>query len=274
MKKILITGAGSGLGKALALRYAKADTQICVADVNVEGANQVVDLISQQGGSAFFLSCDITQQWDVDKLAIALSERWQSLDMLINNAGVATAGSIESESLEQWQWVLDVNVLGQVRTTKAMLPLLRKSSADKRDIINIASQAGLTAGPGMGSYSVTKAAVISFSETAHLELADEGIHVSVVCPAFFDTNLNQSLRSDDPSMQNVVNKLIKKSGVTADAIAQIIFDQVAKRKFMIITHKSGRNAFRLKRYLPIERYLKIVLTRIAKFKASKSARAK
>jgi len=269
MKKVLITGAGSGLGKALAMRYAGANTEICVADFDVDGGNEVANLINQNGGSAFFIQCDITQQLDVDKLAMALSERWQSIDMLINNAGVATAGLLESESIEQWQWVIDINLLGQVRMTKAILPLLRKSSADERDIINIASQAGLTAAPGMGSYCVTKAAMVSYSETAHLELADEGIHVSVVCPAFFDTNLNRSLRSDDPKMQGLVTKLIKKSGITAEQIAQIVADRVAKRKFMIVTHKDGRNAFRLKRYLPIERYLKIVLARTAKYKTRK-----
>lgn len=270
VKKILVTGAGSGLGKALAMRYATAGCEICVADVNVEGSNEVVELINQQGGSAFFVPCDITKQWDVDKLAITLAERWQSLDVLVNNAGVATAGSIESESLEQWQWVIDVNVIGQVRMTKAMLPLLRKNRADQRNIINIASQAGITAGPGMGSYCVTKAAVVSFSETAHLELAEEGIHVSVACPAFFNTNLNRSLRSDDPGMQSVVDKMIKKSVITADEIAQKIIDRVAEGKFMIVTHKEGRRAFRLKRYLPIERYLKIILARMAKYKQRKA----
>lgn len=265
MKRVLITGAGSGLGRALALQYAQQGDEVCVADVNLEGGQETVALVTAAGGKAFFHACDITQQWDVDKLAIALAERWQSLDVLINNAGVASAGSIESERLDQWQWVLDINLLGQVRMTKAMLPLLRKSDAVERDIINIASQAGITPAPGMGSYSVTKAAMVSFAETAHLELAHEGIHVSAVCPSFFDTNLNQSLRSDDAGMQAVVTKMIKKSGVSADAIAEQILAKVKARKFLIVTHKEGRKAYRLKRFLPIERYLKIVKNRTKKF---------
>ena len=265
MKKILITGAGSGLGRALALRYAKDGSEICVTDINAEGGQETVDLINGAGGSAFYLNCDITQQWDVDKLAIALAERWRSLDILINNAGVATAGQLEYESMEQWQWVLDINLLGHVRMTKGMLPLLRKSESTEKDIINIASQAGITAAPGMGSYCVSKAAMVSLSETSHLELAPEGIHVSVVCPAFFDTNLNKSLRSGDQKMQNVVDKMIKKSGVSADSIADKVFVGVAARKFMILTHKEGIKAHRLKRFLPIERYLSIVKKRTAKF---------
>lgn len=265
MKKILITGAGSGLGRALALRYAQSGGEICVADVNKEGGEETVQLINDIGGSAFFMQCDITKQWDVDKLAIALAERWRALDMLVNNAGVATAGQLELETLEQWQWVLEINLLAQVRMIKGMLPLLRKSESSDKDIVNIASQAGITPAPGMGSYSVSKAAMVSLSETAHLELASEGIHVSVVCPAFFDTNLNKSLRSGDEKMQNVVDKMIKKSGVSAGSIADKIFAGVSARKFMILTHKQGIKAYRMKRFLPIERYLAKVKKRTAKY---------
>ncbi|GAA6139277.1 SDR family oxidoreductase [Arenicella sp. 4NH20-0111] len=265
MKKILITGAGSGLGRALALRYAKAGGEICVCDVNKEGGDETVQLINNLGGSAFFLDCDITKQWDVDKLSIALAERWGALDMLINNAGVATAGQLEYESMEQWQWVLEINLLGHVRMTKAMLPLLRKSQSAQKDIVNIASQAGITAAPGMGSYCVSKAAMVSLSETSHLELAPEGIHVSAVCPAFFDTNLNKSLRTGDEKMKSVVDKMIKKSGISADSIADKVYAGVNARKFMILTHKQGIKAYRMKRFLPIERYLAMIKKRTAKF---------
>jgi NAD(P)-dependent dehydrogenase (short-subunit alcohol dehydrogenase family) len=265
MRKILITGAGSGLGQALAKKYASSGAEICIADVNEEGGNAVVQQIQNDGGEAFFVKCDITQQWDVEKLVMTVAERWRSIDMLINNAGVASAGKIESETLEQWQWVLDINLLGHVRMTKACLPLLRNSEAADKTIINIASQAGLTAAPGMGSYCVTKAAMISLSETMYLELSAQDIHVAVVCPSFFDTNLNQSLRSNDDKMQALVTKLIKKSGISADEIAGKVFDSVANKKFMIVTHKDGRNAYRLKRFLSMEMYLNIVKKRMAKF---------
>lgn len=265
MKKILITGAGSGLGEALAKRYSQAGAEICIADMNEEGGNLVAEQIQNAGGEAFFIKCDITQQWDVEKLSIALAERWGSIDMLINNAGVASAGMIDAESLEQWQWVLDINLLGHVRMTKACLPLMRNNESADMAIINIASQAGLTSAPGMASYSVTKAAMVSLSETLHLELCHDNIHVAVVCPAFFDTNLNQSLRTSDPKMEGIITKLIKKSGVTADDIAQKVFESVAKKKFMILTHKEGIKAYRLKRFLSMERYLNIVKKRTAKF---------
>jgi len=268
MKRVLITGAGSGLGKALAERYAANGNEVCLADMNVDAAQEVADSINKLVShdiKAFALPCDITKQDDVDSLVSALQERWASVDVLVNNAGVATAGSIESESLEQWQWVMEINVLGHVRMTKAVLPLIRASKNEQRSIINIASQAGLTSAPGMGSYSVTKAAMVSFSETTYLEVIHEGIWVSAVCPAFFDTNLNTSLRTNDAGMQGVVTKLIKKSGISAENIADKIIAGVAARKFLILTHKDGIKAHRLKRFLPIERYLKMVQAQTKKF---------
>ena len=268
MKKVLITGAGSGLGRALAERYSANGDEVCLVDMNIQAAQEVADAINKsndESSDAFALACDITKQSDVDALAHALLERWGCVDVLVNNAGVATAGSIESESLEQWQWVMDINVLGHVRMTKAILPLIRGSHNSDRSIINIASQAGLTSAPGMGSYSVTKAAMVSFSETTYLELIHEDIWVSAVCPAFFDTNLNTSLRTDDAGMQGVVTKLIKKSGISAEQIADKIIAGVAARKFLILTHKEGIKAYRLKRFLPIERYLKMIQSRTKKF---------
>ena len=185
--------------------------------------------------------------------------------MLVNNAGVATAGLLESESMEQWQWVLDINVLGHVRMSKAFLPLLKASTAVDKCVINIASQAGITPAPGMGSYNLSKAAMVSFSETIFLELAALNIHVSVVCPAFFETNLNTSLRTEQSGLSDLVTKMIKESGVSAEQIAAIIAKEVADKKFMIITHKEGRKAYRMKRFLPIEKYLNIMKKRTQQF---------
>lgn len=263
--KVVITGAGSGLGRALALKYASQGADVCVVDMNADGGEQTVSDIVSQGGNAFFQQCNITEQWEVDKLVVQLAEKWGSVDVLVNNAGVATAGQIEYESIDQWDWVMSINVIGQVRMTKALLPLLRKSNAAQRGLINVASQAGLTSAPGMGSYCASKAAVVSFSETMYLELAPEGMHVSVVCPAFFETNLNQSLRTGDADMQGVVTKLIKNSGVTAESIAEQVYTGFNRSRFLIATHKQGRNAYRLRRFLPIDTYLSMMKKKTERF---------
>lgn len=265
MHKVLITGAASGLGKALALRYAQAGAEVCIVDLNFTEGEAVVNLIQSTGGSAFFQACDITDKADVEQLSEIINERWGSLDILINNAGVATAGLLPFESLEDWQWVMNINVLGHVRMTKALIGMLEKSNSEFRAIINIASQAGITAAPGMGSYCASKAAMVSFSETLFLEQVHNGIHVSVVCPAFFDTNLNKSLRTNQPGMENAVNKLLKKSGISAEQIAEKVFTQAAAKQFLILTHAESKKAHRLKRFLPMNWYLKMVAKQTAKY---------
>ncbi|MBX2847990.1 MAG: SDR family oxidoreductase [Acidiferrobacterales bacterium] len=265
MHKVLITGAASGLGKELALRYAKQGAEICVVDLNAHEGNSIASLIQSTGGNAFFQACDITKQEDVEQLFERVNQHWGSLDILINNAGVATAGLVPFESLQDWQWVIDINLLGHVRMTKAFLPLIEKSNAEFRAIVNIASQAGITPSPGMGSYCASKAAMVSFSETLYFEQVHNGVHVSAVCPAFFDTNLNNSLRTNQPGMQNAVTKLLKNSGVTAEEIAEKIVTQVAAKEFLILTHNESRKAHLLKRFLPLSWYLKMVAKQTAKY---------
>jgi short-subunit dehydrogenase len=262
-RNVLITGGGSGLGKAMALRYAQEKANLCIVDKDIVGGETVVAQISNSGGSAFFIPCDITVQSDIDSLHATLHAKWQTIDVLVNNAGVATAGGLTSEDIEQWQWVLDINVLGMVRMTKRFIEMLKQSHSAK--IINIASQAGITPVPMMGSYNVSKAAVVSFSETMHLELRHDNIQVSVACPSFFATNLDKSLRTKQEGADKLVTKMLNRSDISADQVADIIVSETDAGKFMILTHKAGRTAYRLKRYLPTMRYLNMIAKKTKNF---------
>jgi NAD(P)-dependent dehydrogenase (short-subunit alcohol dehydrogenase family) len=262
-QRVLITGGASGLGEALALRYASARAEVCIVDIDAQRAQKVVDNISEAGGSAFFLPCDITKQEAVDSLSNIIKERWGGLDILINNAGVATGGALEFEDIEQWQWVMEINLLGMVRMTRAFVSMMK--AQDKACIVNIASQAGITPISFMGSYNASKAAVVSFSETMHIELAKDNIQVSVVCPSFFPTNLGHGMRSKQPGIQELVGKLLSRSDISAEEVANIIYEQAGLGQFMILTHKVGRQAFRLKRFLPSMRYMNMMTKKMAKF---------
>lgn len=264
-KNVLITGGASGLGEALALHYAKQNFAVCIADLNKERAEKVIDLITKSGGTAFFLPCDITNEANINTLKQQLESRWQRVDVLINNAGVATGGALEFEDIEQWDWVLNINVLGMVRLCRAFVPEMKQHGGGK--IINIASQAGITPAPLMGSYNASKAAVVSFSETMHLELADSNIHVSVACPGFFSTNLDESLRSKQPGVAKLVSKMLHNSSdITAAQVAQAIYQDSEDLKFMTITHKDGRSAYRMKRWLSPMRYLAMMKKQLKNFK--------
>lgn len=261
--RVLITGGATGLGQAIAFKWAEkwkgkeGGIEICIADINQERGDETVNTLTTQGANAFYVHCDITSDSDVETLAQTIEARWGGIDIVFNNAGVATGGSLLDETIAQWQWVFDINVLGMVRVSRALLPIMRKQGGGY--FINIASQAGLTPIPYMGSYNAVKAAVVSFSETMKLELAPDNINVSVVCPSFFKTNLDESMRSNNPASHKMINKFFAKADMTKEDVAESIYQQVSKKQFLILTHKLGKRAFLLKKLLPTQRYISNML---------------
>jgi len=263
-KRVLVTGAASGLGKAIAIAWAKAGANVCVADIHRERGEQVVEQLKGYQVDAFYQHCDITSVTDLEATKAAVLAQFNGVDMVVNNAGVATAGALDEESVEQWQWVMDINVMGAVRVLQTFVPLLKES---KGYVLNVASQAGITTVPLLGSYAASKAAMVSFSETMRLELKDDGIGVSVLCPGFFKTNLDESVRSGNPAMKSVVTKLLDRSNITAEQVAAAAFDAVQKGQFMILTHPEGRKANLIKRLFP-EFYLRMMDKQTLKFRRS------
>jgi len=255
--RIFITGGASGLGREIALRWARAGARVCIADLHDERGATVAAEIAQAGGTALFLHCDVTNGDDLHAAAQRLGAEWGGVDVVVNNAGVATAGVLNAEPIEQWQWILNINVLGVVRGCQAFAPMLR---AQRRGhIVNIASMAGLVHPPGMGSYNASKAAVVAFSETLYLELANDDVGVSVVCPSFFQTNLAESLRTTDPKAAAAVQRLLRKGRITAAGVADSIFNAVQDNRFLVLPHADDRKTYLMKCYLPVRTYLKKML---------------
>ncbi|MGJ8675817.1 MAG: SDR family oxidoreductase [Pseudoalteromonas sp.] len=269
--RLIITGGATGLGKALALSYANnlgANLQICIADINAERAAATIAELQALKADAFYYACDITKQADIESLRDIIQTKWQGVDTVINNAGVATGGSLEGETIEQWQWIMDINLLSVVRVCKTFYPVFKQQG--KGYFINIASQAGLTPIPFMSSYNAVKAAVVSFSETLKLELVHDNIDVSVVCPSFFKTNLNESMRTSEPAMRTMLNHAFERSPINAQQVADIIYTQSLKRPFLILTHKLGKQAFLMKKLLPVECYIKNMLKKTRSMQRLKS----
>jgi NAD(P)-dependent dehydrogenase (short-subunit alcohol dehydrogenase family) len=257
--KIVITGGATGLGQALALEWAsnQPSLSVCIADIHAERGEATVSMLKAKGASAFYQHCDITSQNDVNSLVDTVQAKWGGVDVVVNNAGVATGGSLADESIAQWEWVININLLGMVRVSQAFLPLFERQNSGH--FVNIASQAGITPIPYMNSYNAVKAAVVSLSETMKLELSPRNIDVSVVCPSFFKTNLDESMRSDNPAMHKMMGHFFKKADIDKETVAKIIYQEVQKKRFLILTHKLGKRAFLLKKLLPTERYIKTML---------------
>ncbi|MBK5012983.1 SDR family oxidoreductase [Pseudomonas sp. S60] len=249
--RIMITGAGSGLGREIALRWAREGWQLALADVNPAGLRETLEQVKAAGGSGFAQHCDVRDYSQLTAMAQACDEQFGGVDVIVNNAGVASGGFFAELSLEDWDWQISVNLMGVVKGCKAFLPLLERS---KGRIINIASMAALMQGPGMSNYNVAKAGVLALSESLLVELRQLEVAVHVVCPSFFQTNLLDSFRGPDPAMKAQVGKLLESSPISAADIAECIFEQVAAGQFLILPHEAGRQAWAMKCQAPQQLY--------------------
>lgn len=238
-RRALVTGGASGLGRALvALLVARGDRVLAV-DLADERPSAVPE-------RAEYRRLDVRSQQDWDAALAWVREGWGGLDLLVNNAGVATGGRIDVESMADWERVVDVNLLGVARGCHTVTPLLKEQRSGH--VVNVASLAGLVHGPGMASYNASKAGVVALSETLGFELAPWGIDVSVVCPAFFRTNLHESFAGKDAAMQEAGVRLITQAKADADEIAAVVLAGIDARKKVILTERFGRQAWLTKRF--------------------------
>ena len=239
--RVLVTGAASGLGLALVQQLAARGCRVLATDVHAEAPESL-----QAIRGVDYLRLDVTQDVDWATAHDRVVEQWDGLDLLFNNAGVAAGGRIELTELDQWQWIVDINLLGVVRGCRTFTPLFKAQG--RGHLVNTASAAGLVHPPRMSEYNAVKAGVVALSETLHHELTPYGVRVSVVCPTFFKTNLTGSLRGKDESAQTSAAKLIDRSKVTADDIAAEVLKGVEKGRHIILTDRDGRIAYAAKRF--------------------------
>ena len=249
-----ITGAASGLGRALALALARDRWQLGLADLATDRLEAVRAELEAAGGRAISFTGDVSSHRFVESALASFAASAGGLDLMINNAGVAVAGMVEATSAEDWRWAVDINLLGVVHGCRAALPLLR--SQDSGVILNIASSAGFAAAPQMGAYNASKAAVISLSETLAGELHGSGIQVSVAMPGFFRTGLLETMRA--PAQEGAMaRRLMEGSAYDAADAARAILAATARGDLYIVWPAEYRWLWRLKRFFPM-RFLRLV----------------
>lgn len=246
--RVFITGGASGLGQALALHYARDGWDVCIADLNDVRGKVTSRLLKAHGGKVLYFHADVTIEADLQRIADALRVQWNGLDLLINNAGVVQLGAIDKVTLSDWEWILNINVLGVVRGCKIFTPIFKKQGHGQ--ILNIASMACLLDVPLMASYNVSKAAVVALSTTLDQELMQYGIRVSVACPSFFYSNLDESVRSTDLGTKRLMDKLSARGELGADEVAERIVKGVTSGQTYIFPHIKGKCIWLAKRYLP------------------------
>ena len=247
-QRVLITGAGSGLGRALAFRYAEAGWRVACADIRMDRAEETVSLITGFGIGAMALQVDVGDDDSFETLRDLVLAAWDGVDLVINNAGVAAGGSVLNASTADWHWMLNINLLGVARGCRLFGPVLIEQG--KGHIVNIASFAALAGAPGMACYAAAKAGVVAVSEGLRADLHGSGVGVSVVCPSFFQTNLLESFRGPDTTTRNIAASLMRDAKESAADIAEQIFQAVAHGEFLILPSAEGRQRWRIKRWFP------------------------
>jgi NAD(P)-dependent dehydrogenase (short-subunit alcohol dehydrogenase family) len=246
----VITGAGSGIGKAFAIELAKRGGRVVCSDVDEASANATADAIGTAGGEATALRCDVSRIDDLQLLA-KKAQAWFGgpPSLVINNAGVGAGGTAIGEAdLDDWNWVLGVNLWGPIHGCHVFAPILREAGRPA-GIINVASAAAFGAAPGMAAYNVSKAGVLSLSETLAAELSGTGINVTVLCPTFVKTNIIEAGRITQQSTQ-LADRLMRWTGFSPERVARTCLDTNDRGGLYCMPQPDARIGWGIKRFTP------------------------
>ena len=242
-KVAVVTGGGSGIGRALAHAFARRGARIALADIEKPALDAVASELERAGSQVLALRVDVADPRQVAQLADSVYETFGAAHVLCNNAGIAVGGRVRDLSLEEWEWALRVNLFGVIHGLHAFLPRMLESG-EPCHIVNTASLAGMMSMPGLTPYSASKYAVVAISEGLAMECAGTNVGVSVVCPGWVKTRIAESDRHKGPEipvrpvtpememMRGLLRGVID-SGTEPEEIAQRVLEGIEQRALYI-----------------------------------------
>ena len=239
----VITGAGSGFGRALALELARRGGKLVLSDINLPAAEETAQL-AKGAAEVVAFKCDVTKLAQVEALA---KKAGGVFDLVVNNAGVSSGGLIGELSMEDWRFTLEVDLMGVIHGCHVFTPVLRAQKHGH--FLNVASAAGLACLPKMAAYNVAKAGVIALSDTLYGELTGTGVGVTVLCPTFFKTQIASSGHFTDEATRKMAEGMVNK-GKTAEAVVHSAIHAVQRNHRYCLPMADARWMWRLQRLLP------------------------
>jgi NAD(P)-dependent dehydrogenase (short-subunit alcohol dehydrogenase family) len=249
-KVAVITGGASGLGRAMAERFAREGMSIVLADVEPNALAKAEAEMKTAGAKVIGVRTDVSKAAEVEALAQKTLAAFGGAHLLANNAGVAEGGNVWDNTVADWEWVLGVNMWGVIHGVRVFTPIMLKQGSEGH-IINTASVAGLISPPGMGIYCVSKHAVVTLSECLHHDLAQQKakLKCSVLCPAYVPTGIADSGRNRpadlkqtrektaaDLALDASLKKAVQSGKLSAADVAQKVYEAVRDERFYILTH--------------------------------------
>ncbi|MDQ1478853.1 MAG: hypothetical protein QOE62_4082 [Actinomycetota bacterium] len=245
-KVAVVTGGASGIGNALARRFASEGAQVVIGDIEADALERAVSELRASGATAEGIVTDVTDPAQMQALGDAAVERFGGVHVFCNNAGVGGGGLSWEMPLSTWEWVIGVNMWGVIHGVRTFVPLLMQQT--EAHIVNTASVAGLVAAPFMGPYNASKHAVVAISETLHHELGMVApqVKVSVLCPGWVNTKIAESGRNRPEHLQEddavadgdgaaLLRGLIEK-GMPPEEVAGKVRDAIRDERFWVLTH--------------------------------------
>jgi NAD(P)-dependent dehydrogenase (short-subunit alcohol dehydrogenase family) len=257
----VVTGAASGIGRGLADRFAAEGMKVVLADVEQPALDEAAAEMTAAGATVLAVRTDVSKAAEVQALADATLERFGGVHVLCNNAGVGGGPGLSWDMpLDDWEWVLGVNLWGVIHGVRTFVPIMLKGG-EEGHVVNTASVAGLIAGAGGPAYSISKAGVVSYSETLFHEFAAVSggkLHVSVLCPALTNTRIIESGRNrpggPDPepaagTQERVMLDMIRgifAGGMPPSEVARQVFEAIQSERFYVLTHPEHNDRFRMR----------------------------
>lgn len=250
-QKILITGAGSGIGRATAYHFARHGAVLLLSDLNEQALSATVDEARRLGAaSTDGYHVDVSDFDSMQAMADKVRKQHGALDVLINNAGVGIGGDFLSTTVEDWQWVLSINVMGVVHGCKLFLPDM--VAAGGGHVVNIASAAGYYAAPDMTAYAASKHAVMGLTEALRAEMAEKHIGVSAICPGIINTGIVAAsrMRGSTGAAQAKIGELYRRRNYGPEKVAEAIEGAIIHNRAVVPVSPEAWALYGAKRFTP------------------------